>query len=148
MREAAGMRQERGKHLEREIDRLISWLDEQGIHGHKNHVKRTEGGVYLEGEPFDYEVFCNGKFAAFDAKECHERRWNLANAKLSQIRHLLNLRKHGADAFFLVYFAQSKRLVKFDVELVRKAIASGAKSLTADEGSDWRWDSLTTGSVA
>ena len=47
----------KGSYLEREIDRVLKFLDTRGIHGHKNHPKRLNDGTYIEGEPFDYEVF-------------------------------------------------------------------------------------------
>ena len=132
----------RGHVFETELGRVMSWLNEAGFHAHKNHPRRSVDGTFLEGEPFDYEVFSHGRLFCFDAKECHEPRWNLSTAKLSQIKHLMNCKKHGAEAFFLVLFAP-RDVRKFDVEAVRLALAQGRKSLTAEEGGRWDWEELT-----
>ena len=51
----------RGYELENELNRLSKYLNANGIHMHKNHPRRTEQGIYLEGEPFDYEVISCGE---------------------------------------------------------------------------------------
>ncbi|MDR1874572.1 MAG: Holliday junction resolvase RecU [Synergistaceae bacterium] len=131
----------KGHIFENELAKIIDHLNKTGIHAHKNHARRTVDGTYIEGEPFDYEVFAHGRLHCFDAKECHASRWNLSNAKLSQIKHLLNCKRHGADAFFLVLFTPG-RVKKFDVELVRNALADGKRSLMPEEGDDWDWTEL------
>ena len=133
----------RGYYLEQQLDKVLAHLNAIGIHAHKNHVKRTEGGIYLEGEPFDYEVFAHGKLTCFDAKESHAKRWNLSNAKPMQVKHLLDCHDHGADAFFLVYFVPEHKLVRFDVSMVHKALCGGIKSFTSSEGVPWDWEELT-----
>lgn len=132
----------KGAYLEREIERVLSYLSTLGIHGHKNHVRRTAEGQYLEGEPFDYEVFVNGTVHCFDAKECAGDKWSLKNAKLSQVDNLLKCAAHGAEAFFLVYFKTVRKLVRFNVQFVKEAMCSGKKSLGPDEGADWDWRTL------
>ena len=133
----------RGYYLEQQLDKVLAHLNAIGIHAHKNHVKRTEGGIYLEGEPFDYEVFAHGKLTCFDAKESHAKRWNLKNAKRTQVENLLNCQKHGADAFFLVYFVPEHRLIRFDADMVYKSLCGGIKSFTSSEGRPWNWEELT-----
>lgn len=131
----------RGAYLELQVGRLLKELADKGIHGHKNHAFRNEAGIYIEGEPFDYEIFANGILYAFDAKECHGKRWNLSNAKPRQIQSLKRLKNHGADAFFLVYYVP-EGLRKFDVDIVIDAIKRGAKSLTFKEGVNWEWQTM------
>lgn len=131
----------KGAYLERELERVISHLSTLGIHGHKNHVKRTAEGQYLEGEPFDYEVFVNGTVHCFDAKECRENLWSLKNAKPSQVNALLQCAAHGAEAYFLVWFEKGG-LRRFDAAYVKAALTSGKKSLSADEGRPWDWEKL------
>ena len=133
----------RGHILEQRIDDVITHLNSIGIHAHKNHVRRTVTGIYLEGESFDYEVFSHGKFTCFDAKECNARRWNLKNAKRAQVENLLNCQKHGADAFFLVYFVLEHKLIRFDADMVYKSLCGGIKSLFSSEGRPWDWEELT-----
>lgn len=132
----------RGHHLESEIDRVLEYLGSQGIHGHKNHARRTVDGVFLEGEPFDYEVLANGTLHCFDAKECQSKRWNLGNAKPAQINALRQCANHGAQAYFLVCF-EGREVRRFDVEQVQAALAAGKGSLTAEEGRAWKWEELT-----
>lgn len=131
------MTKRRGHNLEIQIGRLFSFLNERGVHAHKNHARRTVDGLYLEGEPFDYEIFVSPPHV-FDAKECQGNCWSLSNAKPTQIKHLLNCRNHGAEAYFLVLFG-GKDLRRFDAEFVRDAIANGRKSLEKFEGKEWDW---------
>jgi penicillin-binding protein-related factor A (putative recombinase) len=135
------MRRARGIYLEKQLEKVIDFLRSRGIHGHKNHARRTKDGTYVEGEPFDYEVFCNGKLHVWDAKECHGSRWNLTNAKPHQLKHLLDCRHHGAEAFFLVLF-HPDTLVAFDAEVIRQKMAAGQKSVTPAEGRPWDWQTL------
>lgn len=132
----------RGHYLEKEIERVLKFLESLGVHGHKNHARRTADGAYIEGEPFDYEVFSNGVLHCFDAKECAGDKWSLKNAKLSQMDNLLKCAAHGAEAFFLVYFKTVRKLVRFNVQFVKEAMCSGKKSLGPDEGVDWDWTVL------
>ena len=133
----------RGHNFEAELDRLSKYLNANGVHMHKNHAKRTEQGVYLEGEPFDYEVFSHGVIHCFDAKECAGSRWNLKNAKLSQLNNLLMCQKNGAQAYFLVWYKEKNLIIRFDAELIKEALKSGKKSLTPEDGEQWEWENLT-----
>ncbi|MDD4835774.1 Recombination protein U [Dethiosulfovibrio salsuginis] len=132
----------RGYRFEHEIDRVIAYLGSCGIHGHKNHARRTVDGVFLEGEPFDYEVFSNGKLHCFDAKESKTARWSLKNAKPAQVNALIQCANHGAEAYFLVHF-EGSGVRRFDAEQVKAAMAAGKTFLTADEGRPWDWEELT-----
>lgn len=134
------MRTQRGTYLESEIQRVVDYLNGAGYHAHKNHAQRTLDGTFIQGEPYDYEIFANGKLTCFDAKECKGKRWNFRNAKPAQIKNLSNCKKQGAEAFFLVYFSPPvNRLVKYDVDKLISAMAAGVKSFTADEGVTWDW---------
>ena len=134
----------RGHEFENELNRVSKYLASIGIHMHKNHPRRTEQGMYLEGEPFDYEVISHGKVHCFDAKECSSPRWSLKNAKLSQLNNLLVCQKNGAQAYFLVWFRESGQIVRFDAELVKQALSEGRKSLKPEEGTKWEWIELAT----
>ena len=134
----------RGHEFEAELNRVSKYLNANGIHMHKNHARRTEQGIYLEGEPFDYEVISGGIIHCFDAKECAGRRWNLSNAKMSQLNNLLVCRKNGAQAYFLVWYRNENAIIRFDAELVRQKLADGQKSLTLEEGKKWEWTELLT----
>ena len=134
----------RGHEFEAELNRVSKYLNANGIHMHKNHARRTEQGIYLEGEPFDYEVISGGIIHCFDAKECAGRRWNLSNAKMSQLNNLLVCRKNGAQAYFLVWYRNENAIIRFDAGLVRQKLADGQKSLTLEEGKKWEWTELLT----
>ena len=133
----------RGHVLENELEKVMKHLNSIGIHAHKNHARRTLDGTFIEGEPFDYEVFSCGRLFCFDAKECHAARWSLDNAKPAQVKHLLNVKRHGGDAFFLVCFSPDK-IRKFDVDVVLAALVDGGKSLAPEEGEEWDWTELRT----
>lgn len=133
----------RGHYLEGQLKKILNCLNERGVHAHKNHPERTTGGVYIEGEPFDYEVLVSPPHC-FDAKESGKEAWSLANAKPSQVKHLLNCAEHGAEAYFLVLF-KPRTLRRFDVRLVLKAMQEGRSSLHVSEGCDWRWEELLSG---
>ena len=138
------MKMRRGYEFEGELNRVSKYLNANGIHMHKNHARRTEQGIYLEGEPFDYEVISGGVIHCFDAKECAGKRWNLSNAKLSQLNNLLVCQKNGAQAYFLVWYRNENAIIRFDAELVRQKLAEGQKSLTSEEGVKWEWTELLT----
>ena len=134
----------RGFEFENELNRVSKYLNSKGVHMHKNHAHRTESGIYLEGEPFDYEVVSGGTLHCFDAKECSAKSWSLSNAKLTQLNNLLACQKNGAQAYFLVWFRNVNKIVRFDVELVKQALIDGKKSLKPEEGKSWQWTELDT----
>ena len=134
----------RGHEFEAELNRVSKYLNANGIHMHKNHARRTEQGIYLEGEPFDYEVISGGVIHCFDAKECAGDRWSLSNAKLSQLNNLLVCWRNGAQAYFLVWYRKINAVIRFDAELVRQKLVDGKKSLKAEEGKKWEWTELLT----
>ena len=123
----------KGSHLEKEMDRVLKYLDARGIHGHKNHPKRLNDGTYIEGEPFDYEVFSPSRVWTFDTKECEAETWPLSKAKLSQVNNLVK-----TGGFFLVWFVHSRKLIRFDAELVASKLGVQG-SLSPDEGVDFDW---------
>ena len=134
----------RGFQFEIELNRVSKYLNSIGVHMHKNHARRTESGLYLEGEPFDYEVIANGVIHCFDAKECMAKSWNLKNAKLSQLNNLLVCQKNGAQAYFLVWFRNENKIIRFDVNVIKQALIDDKKSLKPEEGQLWQWTELHT----
>ncbi|MBR2209757.1 MAG: Holliday junction resolvase RecU [Synergistaceae bacterium] len=132
----------RGFEFENELNRVSKYLASIGVHMHKNHAHRTESGIYIEGEPFDYEVIVNGRVICFDAKECAAKSWNLSNAKLNQVNSLCMCRKNGAEAYFLVWFKAINKIIRFDIEIVKDALINGKKSLKPEEGKIWEWTEL------
>ena len=112
----------RGFEFEAELSRLSKYLNANGIHMHKNHVRRTEQGVYLEGEPFDYEVLRGGILHCF----------------------LLVCQRNGAQAYFLVWYRDINAIIRYDAELIKQKLADGVKSVTPEEGIKWEWTELLT----
>ena len=129
----------RGFSLEHQVQKLCDAVNNQGGFAQKNHPHRTVDGLYLEGEGFDWLFLTDWYKAAFDTKECTVKYWNLSNAKLKQVAALKRCKNTGLDAFFLVYFYPSKKLVKFDVDLVMQ---TDKKSLSAEDGVIWDYKIL------
>ena len=121
----------RGKTLERSINKLCREIQKRGFHAHKNQPQRSYSGRFISGEPFDYEIFTDKYHWCFDAKECHKTKWEIKNAKLTQINALKQCKNAGLEAFFLVYFYPTGQLIRFDVDTV---INSQKSYLMPEEG--------------
>lgn len=133
----------RGADFERMINGYCEILNMKGIHAHKNHANRNYKGVYLAGEPFDYEIIYNGQFYCFDAKICHASKWRLSNTTPGQVKALKDCADNGAIAFFLVYFAQLEYSVKFDIYTVLNVMKAGSKVISPDSGEKFNWEYFT-----
>ena len=126
----------RGKKLERAIRQLFERYESRGIHCQQNHPEQLFDGTLVKRHGFDFQIFYNGKFIAFDAKECNRSVWPLEKAKLHQLKALFDVYNNGGEAFFLVYFAGLKKLVKFHAVNVQLALQEGAKSLSPERGEE------------
>jgi recombination protein U len=124
----------RGKNLERAVKELFKSYESRGIHCQQNHPEQLHDGTLVKRHGFDFQVFYNNKFYAFDAKECALSAWPLDKAKPHQVKALLDVAANGGEAFFLVYFTKNKRLVKFDVQKVQSCLISGCKKLIPPDG--------------
>jgi recombination protein U len=124
----------RGKNLERAVKELFKSYESRGIHCQQNHPEQLHDGTLVKRHGFDFQVFYNNKFYAFDAKECALSAWPLDKAKPHQVKALLDVASNGGEGFFLVYFTKSKELVKFDVKKVQSAIIDGKKKVAPSEG--------------
>jgi len=93
--------------FETQIDRLITKINQNGYgFGWKNHPQRTDAGLYIKGEPFDYCILCrNGNILCFDAKAIHSKTWRLQPKDIKQQTNLLKAAMNNkCKAFFIVYF--------------------------------------------
>lgn len=135
-------RGQRGRSLERAVRRLFKSYESMGIHCQKNSPEQLYDGTLVRKHGFDFQIFYQGKFYAFDAKECAAPKWPLEKAKPHQLNALLIVRKNHGYGFFLVYFTKQKKLVRFDAEVVRKAIADKRHSLAPEDGVETRLDIL------
>jgi recombination protein U len=124
----------RGKSLEKAVKRLFESYESRGIHCQQNHPEQLADGTRVKRHGFDFQILYNGKFYAFDAKECGLSAWPLDKAKPHQVKALLDVASNGGEAFFLVYFTNSKDLVKFDIKIVQTAIIKGEKKISPCEG--------------
>jgi len=124
----------RGRSLERAINRLFESYRSRGIHCQQNHPEQLHDGTLVRKHGFDFQIYYMRRFIAFDAKECARATWPLDKAKMHQLKALLDVEVNGGDAFFLVYFSRFKVLRKFPAHLVRDAIAAGRPTLYPDEG--------------
>ncbi len=106
----------KGHRLEKIIDDWFKVLDSQGVACHRHHAKRTIDGIFLEGEQFDYEIIKDKKVYCFDAKEVAGTVWRPLQKDFKQANHLIKCKANGAEAFFLCYFHEHKRMFKFDPE--------------------------------
>lgn len=124
----------RGKSLEYAINKLFERYASHGIHCQKNHPEQLYSGEIVKKHGFDFQILYNGKFYAFDAKECKQARWPLSLAKPHQLKALLDVAANGGEAFFLVYFTQQHLLIKFAAKLVQSSIINTVKSLAPQDG--------------
>ena len=129
-------RANRGKALERAVCILFERYAERGIHCQQNHPKQLHDGTLVKRHGFDFQMFYQGQFFAFDAKECHRNRWPLDKATLHQLKALLTVEDNGGEAFFLVHFTTLHKLVRFPAYKVNTALASGVPSLQPSDGNE------------
>lgn len=125
----------RGKTLEKTIKKLFESYESRGIHCQQNHPEQLHDGTLVKHHGFDFQIFYQGKFYAFDAKECAAKAWPLDKAKLHQLKALLDVEANGGEAFFLVYFTQENILVKYSAKIIQQAIINSQKKLLPLEGS-------------
>jgi penicillin-binding protein-related factor A (putative recombinase) len=128
------MNNNRGKNLERAIKELFKSYESRGIHCQQNHPEQLFDGTLIHKHGFDFQIFYDGVFYAFDAKECQYKRWPLDKAKPHQLKALLDVEKNGGVGFFLVHFTELNKLIKFYAKNVQKAIINEEYSLSPDQG--------------
>lgn len=124
----------RGKSLESAVKKLFASYESRGIHCQQNFPEQLSDGTKVKRHGFDFQILYNGKFYAFDAKECALNAWPLDKAKPHQVKALLDVKANGGEGFFLVYFTNLKELVKFDAKIVQTALINGQKKLPPTSG--------------
>lgn len=125
---------QRGRSLERAIRKLFASYESRGIHCQQNHPEQLHDGTLVKKHGFDFQIFYNGKFYAFDAKECALTAWPLDKAKPHQLKALLDVEYNGGEGFFLVYFTKMKKLIKFSAKKVQNAIINKSHTLSPEDG--------------
>ena len=124
---------QKGRTLERAVEKLFGIYRQKGIHCHKNNALRNHVGKYLLGEPFDYEILTNPA-KVFDAKECGSVSLNFNTAKeLKQLKNLYDCEQQGHDAFFLIYFYNEPKLVRIKASKIKEILETGRKSVKSGD---------------
>lgn len=124
----------RGKKLERTIKKLFESYESRGIHCQQNHPEQLHDGTLVHKHGFDFQILYQGKFYAFDCKECALNAFPIGKVKLHQVKALLNVQNNGGEAFYLVYFTNLHKLIKFSADLLQTSLIKGAKSISPDIG--------------
>lgn len=132
---------QKGRRLEKEVDKLLDYIALMGYHGHKNHPLRTSDGKWIQGEPYDYDIFLPGYHAAFDTKECATRSWHMLPKDIRQTDTLLRCQKAGLDAFFLILF-EGKVLRKVPAKMAADILESGHKTVHMEDCEVWSIDRI------
>ena len=74
----------KGRFFEKEIEKVIEYVEKLGFHGHKNNPYRLADGTYIKGENFDYEIFLPQRHDCFDAKQCTTDTWHILKKDIKQ----------------------------------------------------------------
>lgn len=127
----------KGHKLEQQIQKVLDYVNGIGYHAHKNHPNRTVDGVYLEGEPFDYEIMIPGRTDCFDAKETSGEIWHIKEKDIKQADNLKHAKKSGANAYFLIQFGKGTYPMMIDVDCVINVLENNKKSVPKALGVKW-----------
>lgn len=119
---------QKGREFEKQIEKVIDYIEKLGFHGHKNYAKRTADGNYLEGEAFDYEIFLPGRHDCFDAKQCATDTWHIMKKDIRQVNELKKCKNAGCNAYFLICF-ENKYVKMIDVDHVIEVLKRNQKSI-------------------
>ena len=119
---------QKGRSFEKQIEKVIEYIEKIGFHGHKNYPKRLQDGTYLEGESFDYEIFLPNRHDCFDAKQCKTDTWHILKKDIKQVNELKKCKNAGCKAYFLICF-ENKDVRMIDVDLVIEYLKQNKKSI-------------------
>ena len=127
---------QKGRSFEKQIEKVIDYIEKKGFHGHKNYAKRTATGEYLEGECFDYEIFLPNRHDCFDAKDCKTDTWHIVKKDLRQVNELKKCKNAGCNAYFLICF-ENKDVKMIDVDDVIYILNQNKKSIENIGLNEW-----------
>ena len=126
----------RGYKFENQIKKVCDYVEAIGGHAHKNHAERLQDGTYINGEPFDYEVFLPNYKAVFDAKECKTRKWHMVDKDIKQCNEMKKCKNSGFKAYFLICFEGSDvRMI--DVDTAIETLNKGKRTIFAEGQPTW-----------
>lgn len=98
----------------------------------RNKAKIVEA-YYKIPSTTDYNGIYRGHYIDFEAKSCHDKRFSFHHIYEHQIKHLSDVKKHGAIAFLLIEFSLYNQVFLFPIdkleELFNESLSGGAKSI-------------------
>lgn len=127
---------QRGHSFEKQIEKVIKYIEKLGFHGHKNYPKRLEDGTYIDGESFDYEIFLPNRHDCFDAKQCKTDTWKITKKDIKQTNELKKCKNAGCNAYFLICF-ENKDVRQLDVDIVIGYLKQNIKSIKKYDLPKW-----------
>lgn len=127
---------QKGHSFEKQIEKIIEYIENLGFHGHKNYAKRLEDGTYIKGESFDYEIFLPNRHDCFDAKQCSTNTWHIKPKDIKQTNELKKCKNAGCNAYFLICF-ENKDVRMIDVDEVIDALKQNKKSIKNIDLKQW-----------
>ena len=127
----------KGYKLEAQIQKVLDYVNSIGYHAHKNNPRRTVDGVYLEGEPFDYEIMTPMFIDCFDAKEVKGEVWAMHKKDIMQAEHLKHAKNAGIRAYFLIQFGAGTYPLMIDIDSVIDLLKRNIKSIPMTLGKRW-----------
>lgn len=126
-----------GKEFERQVEQVLkAYVKKYGGHYHKNNALRLHSGKYIKGEPFDFEIFTKDIKAVFDTKSLNSEIWNIREKDFKQADNLLECKRAGLDAYFLVNFNGEIRQI--DIVKFIEVISENRKNIKLKEVSE-KW---------
>lgn len=117
-----------GRSFEKQIEKVIEYIEKLGFHGHKNYARRLQDGTYIDGECFDYEIFLPNRHDCFDAKQCKTDTWHILKKDIKQTNELKKCKNAGCNAYFLICF-ENKDVRMVDVDIIIRALKQNIKSI-------------------
>lgn len=127
---------QKGRSFEKQIEKVIEYIEKLGFHGHKNYAKRLQNGTYIKGESFDYEIFLPNRHDCFDTKECNTDTWHILKKDIKQVNELKKCKNAGCNAYFLICF-NNIEIKMIDVDIVINNLKTNKKSIKNKGLKNW-----------
>lgn len=127
---------QRGRNFEKQIEKVIEYIEKLGFHGHKNYANRLLDGTYIKGESFDYEIFLPNRHDCFDAKEAETGTYHIVKKDIKQINELKKCKNAGCNAYLLICFEKNDvRMI--DVDVAINLLKNNKKSIKREGNPSW-----------
>lgn len=120
-----------GDQFEKQVSKVLEVKTSKKGHYHKNNALRLHSGEYIQGEPFDFEVFLPNYLAVFDCKSLNSDNWQIREKDIKQAYNLLRCKQVGLKAYFLINF---NGIVKeIDIDFVIDKLEKNIKHIKKEE---------------